>query len=81
MDNPLPDFNMLVRDAFDAQDAFDQWDDGKTIGDFFVAGQRTMREVDLDTVTREWDEANRKLIEYVLEHGEKLLEMKRVDAR
>jgi hypothetical protein len=53
-----------VREAFDAQEAFDLWDEGVTFGVF-----ARRREVDLDTVVREWNAANAELVHFVMEHG------------
>lgn len=68
-DNPLPEFNDLVRDAFEAQEAFDNWDRGTTWTGPIV-GKRVCT---LDQVTKEWDDANRKLIEFVNTYGTKML--------
>jgi hypothetical protein len=65
--NHLADFNDLVREAGVAQEAFDQWDQGKTSD-----GWNPAREVDLATVVQEWDEANLTLLLYVREHGEQI---------
>jgi hypothetical protein len=64
----------LVREAYDAQEAFDQWDNGQTVGGFVVGGRRTAREVALDVVIQEMDEANLTLVMYIAENHEKIIE-------
>ena len=59
----------LVREAFDAQQAFDNWDNGKTSDGWNVG-----REVDLATVIQEMDEANLTLVMYIAENHEQIIE-------
>jgi hypothetical protein len=67
----LPEFNDLVRQAMDAQEAFDNWDEGAT---WHPSWQKLAPRVcTLDEVVKEWHDANEKLIQFVLDHGEQLL--------
>jgi hypothetical protein len=75
-DNPLPEFNDLVREAMSAQEMFDNWDQGKTFYSGAFGGRRYCT---IDEVTSEWSAANAKLIEYTLKHGQRLLSMERAD--
>jgi hypothetical protein len=68
---PLPSvalakLNHLVGEAHDAQEAFDNWDQGRT----WVASRP--RECTLAEVVAEWDEANAKLIAHVLANADAL---------
>lgn len=71
-DGPLQIFHELVRDCFRAEEGFDNWDGGVT---FYPSSlvRRKGRKCSLDTVVREWREANAKLIQYVREHGDEIL--------
>lgn len=71
-ENPLADFNDLVREAYSAQEAFDNWDEGKTwdAGSKFTKQPRMCA---LDDLCTEWDAANIKLINFVLEHGQEIM--------
>jgi hypothetical protein len=69
-DNLLPEFNDLVRECYDAQEEFDNYD-SRTGDD---ASQREM-----GRLSRAWSAANVKLIRYVLAYGPQLLTMERED--
>lgn len=64
------EFNDLVRKAHDAQETFDSWDEGKAYTPGPFGGLRLCT---LEEVVGEWNEANRKLIEFTLKHGKVLL--------
>lgn len=68
-DAAVSQLNDLVRECQILQDQFDQWDDGHTIS----GPSGGPREVSLDDLCREWDEANRKLVEHVLSQSYHLL--------
>lgn len=69
--NCLADFNDLVREAFTCQEGFDNWDEGKTHYPS-TFDHKNIRLCDLETVEREWDEANLALVSYVMKHGPEL---------
>ena len=65
------DLNDLIHDCWLAEEAFDNWDDGKTSDSaIFGLGQR---EVSLKEVCLEWTRARIKLVEYIMANGEELL--------
>ena len=65
--NHLADFNDLVLTAADVQERFDQWDAGETMGPL------GRYHVDLETLMREWDEANLALLLYVQMHHSEIV--------
>ena len=71
----------LVREAYVAQEGFDNWDGGETHypGPF----GKPNRECDLATVIQEMDEANLTLVMYIAENHEAIIEaiMKRAGER
>lgn len=62
MERKTPEFNDLVRVAYDAQEEFDNFDP-RTPED-----QKELRRICAD-----WTYANRDLVKYVLTHGQELL--------
>jgi hypothetical protein len=66
----VPELNDAIREAFGAQEAFDNWDNGKTFYDKVFGGPRFCA---LQDVVDELDTANLKLVQFVLEHGAVLL--------
>lgn len=68
----IPKLNELVKAAAAAQEAFDNWDEGKTWPDISKPWHATPRFCTLATVVRELDEANLKLVDYVLQCGSRL---------
>lgn len=66
-----PKFNDLVRMAYDAQEEFDQWDDGW--------GGETSEHA-LEHYSRAWSEANLALIQYVVENYLELVAEQSEDA-
>lgn len=56
----LPNFNDLVREAFDAQEEFDMHDSDWS-------------DIPLERVIKEWREANHKLIQFVIENALELI--------
>lgn len=61
-------FAELVREAAYCEEAFDNWDNGKT---WAPLGKE--RSASLDEITQEWDAAREKLVRFVMENGEQLL--------
>ena len=72
--NHIAELNDLIREAFSAQHAFDNWDEGKTWPDNTNPWSSEPRECTLDTIVRELDEANLKVVEFCLKHGAVLVE-------
>ena len=69
--NYVADLNDLIREAFSAQVAFDEWDEGYTYDD--ICGEPVKRHVALDIVVQELDEANLTLVMYVAENHEAII--------
>lgn len=59
------ELNDLIREAYDAQEGFDNWDEGKTYYPHspFIDGPR---KCSLDEVVAELDAANLKLVQFVV---------------
>lgn len=72
--NPVPRFNELVFAAAEAQEGFDNWDDGKTYYPSSVLG-RGPRECTLDEVVAEWARANIELVQFVFKYGAKIIKL------
>lgn len=66
--NYVADLNDLIHEAYAAQEAFDKWDDG------FTYGEWGRREVQLDVVVQELDEANLTLVMYIAENHAAIIE-------
>lgn len=74
--NHQAELNDLIREAFSAQTAFDNWDEGKTWPDRTNPWSSEPRLCSLDEVVHELDSANLRLVRFVLDHPQLVAELR-----
>lgn len=78
MANHIAELNDLIREAYEAQEGFDNWDEGKTY--YPNSFLRDARHCSLEQVVHELDFANLKLVRFVLAHPELASQLHRREA-